>query len=476
MSDSTDRRPARAGYGARQRARRPQFPWVWALSGALVCAPIVLLIVLLNRDKAPADVREAQQFFPEGASVGGVDLSGQTFEEGQSLLNETVRSVAASEVTLTFGERTWAFTLGDIGLTADVSDQLGAAWGNGSEETDDGTGADHPLSYTYDRDKLKQIVSDIEREIDRAPVNSVMSIVEVAKFSYTDASEGYDLNADELIAQIGALARAGAGGAIELKPQVIPPEVTKADLEEATVLLGECVTSLEGSSAARVNNVNIALNSFNFFTIGAGRSVSFNRVVGQRTEEAGFKEATEYAGTTVQQGIGGGVCQASTTIYGAVIRAGLQVLERYNHTMTVSYVPASQDAAVSNNDKDLRFLNNTNSTIYMFAWVDDSKNQAICRIFGKPVDPTLAIDIDSVILQADMPSTAVTYKEDTEGDTVYYTDEEPVLFKQGKPGMRSQAFRVYKDAVSGREIRREKLSEDYYSPENSIYLVGIHKR
>ena len=266
------------------------------------------------------------------------------------------------------------------------------------------------------------------------------------------------------------------GGSITLSPRVIEPTITRASLEEQTVLLGECSTSLEGSSAARVNNVNLALSSFNFLTVGPDKTVSFNRVVGERTAEAGFQEATEYAGTNVARGIGGGVCQASTTIYGAVIRAGLDVLERYNHTMTVSYVPASQDAAVSNNDKDLRFKNNTGSNLYFFAWVDPDKNMAICRIFGRPQDMSVLITIDSVILQADMPSTAVTYRDDTEGKTVYYRDDPPVLYKKGKPGMISQAFRVYTSAVDGTEIRRETLSTDTYAPENSIYLRGTHSR
>ena len=481
------------GYAARQRARAPKYKWIYA---AAACAVIIAVAVLwLTRRDAPgprpdepdvtAEVSRPETFI-QGVSVNGTRLGGLTYEEAESVLKASVDEAAAREIVLTFQDRSWAFTLNDIGLTNDINSKLEAAWSYGHTGTDEDKAADAEtlsassvdlhITYDYDHSALKTLLEGVKSEVDADPVDATMSIVEVAKFAYTDSYDGYELDIQKVVRDVEPMILKAEGGSLTLSPAVIPPTVTRASLEEQTVLLGECTTSLEGSSAARVNNVNLALSAFNFFVVGPDKTVSFNKVVGERTTEAGFQEATEYAGTNVARGIGGGVCQASTTIYGAVIRAGLEILERYNHTMTVSYVPASQDAAVSNNDKDLRFKNNTGNNLYFFAWVDPDKNTAICRVFGQPQDASVIISIDSVILQADMPSTAVTYRDDTEGKTVYYRDDPPVLYKQGKPGMISQAFRVYTSAIDGTEIRRETLSTDTYAPENSIYLRGTHSR
>ena len=332
------------------------------------------------------------------------------------------------------------------------------------------------MSLTYDRDRLAALVYQIKEEIDLEPVSATMQIVEVEQFSYTDSSVGYNLDADRLIEELEDMICSGESGTVEIEPDIVEPEVSRAQLEASTVLLGECFTSLEGSTSARSSNVNLALSYFNFFTVEPGEKVSFNAVVGKRTEKNGFKRAPEYAGTTVIEGIGGGTCQASTTVYGAVIRAGLKILERHSHTMTVGYVPASQDAAVSDGDKDLRFQNTTESTLYMFAYVDKARNQAVCKIYGKPIDETVFIDIESVVLQADIVGNGITYVDDTEGTRVWYTDEPPVLLKEGKTGMRSEAYRVTRDLTTNAETSREKLSSDYYQPGNAIYLRGIHER
>ena len=127
-------------------------------------------------------------------------------------------------------------------------------------------------------------------------------------------------------------------------------------------------------------------------------------------------------------------------------------------------------------DKDLRFKNTTDSKIYIFAYVDMRRECAVCKIYGKPIDPSLSIDIESNVLQSDIGGGSIAYMDDVEGKRVWYKDDPPVLYKAGKPGLRSEAYRVYYDALTGEEVRREKLSSDYYSPESDTYLRGVHER
>ncbi len=489
---SQRRQKTRGGYGARQNARKRERLARLIITLAVLAVAITVCFAIVvrvkdNRDKQAleAEVNANENTFQEGVLINGVPLNGYTREEAQALLDNRYGESLKAEITLTFGEMSWRFTPLEMGAAIDTEAQVEAAWQYGRKgdlyerQAEIRALKENPVdlsvTLTYDRSALRTFVQHIKEQVDREPVNATMQVVEVEKFSYTDSYVGYRLDAEALVEELAEMIRSGESGTLALNPEVIEPDVTRESLESSTLLLGECYTTLKDSSNSRISNVNLALSGFNFKVIDPGKTVSFNRVVGKRTEENGFKQAPEYAGTTIQTGIGGGTCQASTTLYGALIRAGLQILERYPHTMTVGYVPGSQDAAVSD-EKDLRFKNSTDSKIYIFAYVDLRRECAVCKIYGKPIDPSVTIGIESNVLQTDIGGGSIAYMDDVEGKRVWYKDDPPVLYKAGKPGMRSEAYRVYYDAVTGEEVRREKLSTDYYLPESDTYLRGIHER
>ena len=486
-------RGSRGGYSARQSARkRRKRARLIAFVSALVLVIVLAVVIGTTISRRMAKIRVENEVnahadtFQEGVMVNGTPLTGYSREEAQALLDSHYEESLGAQIELVFEDKSWVFTPRDMGAAIDTAEQIETAWQYGRVGTMLERQAeirqlieepvDLPVTLTYDRSALEALAAQIKSEIDKAPVSATMSIVEIGKFAYTDSSTGWNLDAGALVDQLEEMIREGQSGRVTLEPAVVEPEVSREQLEHSTLLLGECYTSLESSSNSRTSNVNLALSYFNFMQIEPGQKVSFNKVVGKRTEERGFNKAPEYSGTTIQTGIGGGVCQASTTVYGAVIRAGLEILERHKHTMTVGYVPGSQDAAVNDVDKDMRFRNTTENTLYVFAYVDSNKEMAVCKIFGQPIDPTVYIDIESNIIQSDIGGGGISYMDDTEGTRVWYVDDPPVLYKEGKKGMRSEAFRVYRDAVTGEGIRRQKRSTDYYMPEDDTYLRGVHER
>ena len=483
----------RAGQSYNRLKKRRRRLYVRRALAALCAAALILLVwgaVRLIQGIGGARQQDNNivsdvNTFHEGVSIGGMAVAGMTQDEARAALNERYKDAMNAEIVMTFGGQSWSLKPADIGASVDVDAQIGKAWQLGREGTPaeqketisalKENPVDLDVTLSYDRAAIETLVASIKASIDRDPVNATMEIVEIAQFSYTDSSVGYRLDADKLVAQIETMIKEGRSGTIELEPEIVEPEISRESLENKTLLLGECTTTLATSGSKRTSNVNLALSYFNFMTVEPGETVSFNKVVGKRTEKNGFKRAPEYAGSTVIEGVGGGVCQASTTIYGAVIRAGLTVVERHQHTMTVGYVQPSQDAAVSDGDKNMRFKNNTESTLYIFAYVDRKKEEAVCKIFGQPVDPNTYIEIESVVLQTDISGKGVSYVKDEEGSHAWYTDEK-VLKKEGKPGMRSEAYRVVRSIATGEEISREKLSADSYQPENDTYWVGVHER
>ncbi len=460
----------------------------------LVLAVLIVLVCSItssvrNRraeEQLQAELSAHADTFQPGVTINGVELTGYGYEEARQVLTERYAANIGKQVVLTFGEKSWTFTPSQVGAQINLDDQIEKAWAFGKNGSDQErleeirSLREEPVELsaelTFDMAALKTFVEEIKREIDCEPVNATRQVVDREKFAFTDSAVGYRLDSDSVVRQLEEFILNGGEQQFELEPEILQPSPSRAELEAATVLLAECTTSLKGSSTKRNNNVNLALGYFNFLVVEPGESVSFNKVVGKRTKENGYYEAPEYAGTTVITGIGGGVCQASTTVYGAVIRAGLEIRERHPHTMKVGYVEASQDAAVNNDDKNLRFKNNTDSQLFFFAWTSAKDETATVKIYGKPVDANTRIDIISEVTQIDIEGTEITYQDDVDGSRVWYVDDPPVLLQKGKSGMRSTAYRVYYDLTTGEEVRRERLSSDYYAPQNDVYLRGVHPR
>lgn len=128
--------------------------------------------------------------------------------------------------------------------------------------------------------------------------------------------------------------------------------------EEAEyVLAGTCTTSFKGSSAARINNIRIAAGNMNGYILLPGDTASLNTIFKPRTSANGYRSAGVYVGGKVVDGMGGGICQVSSTTYNALMNAGVTVTERHTHSSPVSYLPLGTDAAISAGSKDLQFRN-----------------------------------------------------------------------------------------------------------------------
>ena len=133
------------------------------------------------------------------------------------------------------------------------------------------------------------------------------------------------------------------------------PKYTQEMVSKCQDLLGRYSTSYATSTAARATNVQTAAGRINGTILYPGKTFSTIKVIKERTEANGYKSASEYSSGKVVDGVGGGVCQVSTTLYNAVINAELEVVERSPHSMVVSYVDVSRDAAIAGDYKDFKF-------------------------------------------------------------------------------------------------------------------------
>lgn len=197
---------------------------------------------------------------------------------------------------------------------------------------------------------LKAILSEVEQPVQDAVFDKAGKRFQVDHVGITFDPEQAQTFFDEM----------AWGETKELPLTITQPKTTVKDLTPSLYqdTLGSCSTNIAGS-ANRVQNIKLAAQFFNGTILMPGEEFSYNGIVGRRTAARGFLPAPAYVGGESVQETGGGVCQGSSTIYLATLRANLEIVERYNHGYITRYVPDGMDATVYYGAKDFRFKNNT---------------------------------------------------------------------------------------------------------------------
>ncbi len=152
--------------------------------------------------------------------------------------------------------------------------------------------------------------------------------------------------------------------------------------KEETV--AEATTSILDNGKNRIKNITIACEKISGIEVKSGETFSFNKATGKRNSENGYKNAPVIVDGEKSYGIGGGVCQVSTTIYLAALNAELEIIEHHNHSERVAYAPNGKDATVVYGFKDLKIRNNTDNSIYIYTWIEDRK--VFAKIIKKSID------------------------------------------------------------------------------------------
>lgn len=244
------------------------------------------------------------------------------------------------------------------------------------------------------------------------------------------------------------------------------PEVTIEDLgrEAFPNLLGTFSTTYSITNKNRVTNLELASEKIDGTIVLPEETFSYNKVVGQRTIAAGYKEAAVYSGGKVVDGIGGGICQISSTLYNAAIYANLEITERSNHRFLTSYVEAGRDATVSWGTVDFCFKNTRKYPIKILSSV---KNGVVTlQIYGMREENEYEIVIENKLEEV-IPYTTKYVKD-------YSKDETEEEIKQyGANGAKSTTYKITK--YNGAVVAREVLSEDTYSPLERIIVKGGKK-
>lgn len=298
-------------------------------------------------------------------------------------------------------------------------------------------------------------VDELKTQVNCEPTNAIVDKSDGK--TIIPEKNGIVMDADKAREIIGD----GTEATYTIPVTVTPAKVTKEVLDRALFrdVLASASTSLNTSNVDRTNNVTLAAKYMNGTILNPGEEFSYNGVVGQRTTERGFKAAGAYSNGQLIDEVGGGVCQPSSTLYMAVLRADLEVTERTNHSMTVSYTPLGEDATVSYGSLDFKFKNNTDYPIKLVTVREGSQMKV--TIMGTKVDDK-TVRLETEILETLTP------------ETIKKTDSS---LKPGETEVQQSAVTGYKTitykyvTVNG-ETTKEVANRSSYRKRDKIVLVG----
>jgi|GEM_PF-5940719 len=191
---------------------------------------------------------------------------------------------------------------------------------------------------------------------------------QAAQAAAIQAQQAAAIQAQQAAAQAAKNSNQNAQAAAE--PVITNNADISTSLPGSYVLAGSCSTSFSGSSSNRINNLAVASGRFNGMIVQPGQAVSVDATILPRTSENGYRMAGVYSGGKTVPGMGGGICQVSSTVYNAVMNAGLQVTKRSPHSMPVHYLPLGQDAAISSGAKDMVFVNTYDTPVRILTSCD----------------------------------------------------------------------------------------------------------
>lgn len=253
----------------------------------------------------------------------------------------------------------------------------------------------------------------------------------------------------------------GSAESYEIPVTTTAAKVTAEKLEEVLFrdTLASCSTSLNEGNVPRTNNVRLASAAINGTILNPGEEFSYNNVVGERTTERGYQSAGAYSGNEIIDEVGGGVCQPSSTLYMAVLRADLEVTQRVNHSFTVAYTPLGEDATVSWGGPDFCFKNDTDYPIKILA--EQSNGQLTMTIVGtKTSDKT-------VTTRTEVIETYTPQRIEKKDDSMMVGQSRVEV--SGIPGY---STRTYKIITENGQTTEELANTSNYIKRDEVVYVG----
>lgn len=351
--------------------------------GVAVCALVLVILVMRFRG---SDV------ISRGVSIATVDVGGLSKDQAGDAVQEWARKHASRNITLIALDRRWSGALSDMGVRVDWQQSVEQAYSLGRSDfslnsiicalTSGGVGKSIVPRVLVDHSRLEKTLHKVAQAVNAPHKDARLKIVDSRLEIQQDV---VGLQLDEKAA-LKAVSRGVKSGQSLIRLPIIPdhPEVTAKDAASISTLLASFSTPFNRGKVGRTHNLSLAAQSIDGTILKPGGVFSMNDIVGPRLAGRGYRIAQIYVQGKLEDGLGGGVCQVSSTLFNAALLAGLTIKERAPHSMVVPYVTPGRDATVAYGHTDFRFQNSADHPIGIIASVQGSR--LVVQIYGSVVD------------------------------------------------------------------------------------------
>ncbi|MBR1731752.1 MAG: VanW family protein [Ruminococcus sp.] len=401
------RKPQRAKknvYRAPKKKKSPAKRAVTAIAAVLIVGAIAATVCVVGYNIIRENKKKAPFKFSENVKISGINIGGLSMDEAKEKLEKNkLKAVEDISLKVTIKDKEKSYKKTDFTYTFDYDTPLREAKiyslkeqgiydpPKGSTEPQDEGELKMPklsIGYKFNRSSAVKLAKKLGKEFDSDPVNAKVSKFHPfsdTRFEYKDGENGYDLDEADLTSKITKFMRSGkTSGKVEATGEELTPSITVEDLQEKIVGLSNA-TSTSYNTENGNTNMAVALKACNGSVIEPGATWSFNECTGDSNDpKNGYKKATVITDRKLEEGYGGGICQASTTIFQAGALANMGIAERHNHYWASGYAFSGEDATIDYPNLDIKLTNPTEYQMFIECKMDG--NVLLCNIYGVQED------------------------------------------------------------------------------------------
>lgn len=447
----------------------------------------VLIVALIGQ----LQLSNTVDTFGNGNYINGESVSGYTVEQASQMLTDKLsEQTNGVTIEIMYKDKIWKFNQDDLEIEQAVKQVVQNAYDtyrlnqSNSSKTDKNMSNSsilnslsgnknqaHKISLKSTFANFDNKIDEIIAEIESEPVDASVKFDPLKDeiFEVVPEKDGVKVDREKLVNDLENQFLKTKEIKVYVNTSSVKANRTASYFDNKLNLMSSFRTTLKGSQEGRRHNVNLALKKFNGKVVKAGEKVSFNEITSPQTEEGGYKNAIVILNGKFVNGVGGGICQASTTLYNACVLANLEINEVHKHTLPVGYVELSLDAMVTNGYADMVFTNTSEDDIYIKTYT--TEDEAVVEIYGDSIPEGETIKRVAEFI-GNIPHNGDKVVVDESGeysDNVLYKGEY-YRVKYPREGYEAKAYKeVYKD---GTLVSREQIRHEKYQPVDGLIVEG----
>ncbi len=437
----------------------------------------------IKAEAAFEELTEGNKYY-DGTLVNDINIGGMTKEEAFAAVSRGLEAAPLNvDIDLKVRDTVYDLDMSSLTLTVNTDDVLNEAFAlnrpTNPEDFDELTRCyneyqkmkNNPAvfhtAYTCSTDGLSELVHGVLDPLETAPQDAVITDFDKSNNTFVIQPEtvGFHVEVDKAVEDVAALLTERTyEGVVDVSGSDIEPKLTKAYIDENFGKISSCSSKTTNSKSRNVN-INQACEYIDGVILNPGEEFSYNEHVGRTTAERGFQEATVIIRGQYAQGLGGGICQVSTMLYGAAVKANMEITNRRAHAWPSNYVDVGLDATVDYGSIDFTFRNTSDYQIVIRAQYNDNDHGLVVSLYGHKLPDGQHIDFISSI-NSTTPH----------GETEYVANPDLAVgekntVRNAHDGINVTSYKVWYDA-NGNEIKREEVATTNYRMYSKKVEVG----